>query len=241
MKEYKMNIINKMLATVIAITFVSTSSFAGSFGVGVAGHMVGISADGTETPGGTETGTENSVRSATAGNTVGFGSLFAEYNFGDDERFTLGVDYIPGTASVNSKSLTRTDGASGDSNDTAGTKTANAELSSHYTYYGEFVVTNGLFIKAGFSQVDVKTQDTTTSAGTDGAYGDKTLDAWTYGIGQKGTFGERGFYKVEGYITDYDSFTATQTGASTTGTSANSTVSANLDVVGAALRIGMKF
>ena len=137
--------------------------------------------------------------------------------------------------------LTRTDPASGDSNDTAGTKTANAQLSDHITYYGELVVTNGIFIKAGFSQVDVTTQDTTTSAGTDGAYGDKTLDAWTYGIGQKGTFGERGFYKVEGYITDYDSFTATQTGASTTGTSANSTVSANLDVVGAALRLGMKF
>ena len=236
-----MNTINKMLAAVIAITFVTTNSFAGSFGVGVAGHMVGISADGTETPGGTETGTENSVRSATAGNTVGFGSLFAEYNFGDDERFTLGVDYIPGTASVNSKSLTRTDGASGDSNNTAGTKTANAELSDHYTYYGEFVVTNGLYIKAGFSQVEVTTQDTTTSSGTDGAYGDKTLDAWTYGIGHKGNFGERGFYKLEGYMTDYDSFNATQTGASTTGASTNSTVTANLDVVGAALRVGMKF
>ena len=236
-----MNTITKMLAAVITVTFVSTNAFAGSFGVGFGGHMVGISADGTETPGGTNTGTENSVTSATAGNTVGFGSVFAEYNFGDSERFTLGVDYIPGTASVNSKSLTRTDGASGDSNDTAGTKTANAELSSHYTYYGEFVVTNGLFIKAGFSQVDVKTQDTTTSAGTDGAYGDKTLDAWTYGIGQKGTFGERGFYKVEGCITDYDNFNATEVGASTNGTSPASKVSANLDVVGAALRLGMKF
>jgi hypothetical protein len=241
MKETIMNTINKMLVAVIAITFVSTSSFAGSFGVGVAGHMVGISADGTETPGGTETGTENSVRTATAGNTVGFGSVFAEYNFGDDERFTLGVDYIPGSADVNSKNLSRVDGASGDSNDTAGTKTANAELSDHITYYGEFVITNGLFVKAGFSQVDVKTNDTTTSSGTDGAYGDKTLDAWTYGIGQKGTFGERGFYKVEGYITDYDNFNATQTGASLDDTSTNSTVSANLDVVGAALRLGYKF
>jgi len=237
MKEKKMNTINKMLVAVIAITFVSTNSFAGSFGVGVAGHMIGISADGTETPGGTETGTENSVRSATAGNTVGFGSVFAEYNFGDTERFTLGVDYIPGTADVNSKNLSRVDGATGDANDTAGTKTANAELSDHVTYYGEFVITNGFYAKAGFSQVDVKTKDTTTSAGTDGAYGDKTLDAWTYGIGQKGTFGEKGFYKVEAYITDYDNFKATQTG----GADANATVSANLDVVGAALRLGYKF
>ena len=42
-------------AAVIAITFVSTNAFAGSFGVGFGGHMVGISADGTETPGGTNT------------------------------------------------------------------------------------------------------------------------------------------------------------------------------------------
>ena len=236
-----MNTINKMLAAVITITFVSTSAFAGSFGVGVGGHMVSITADGTETPGGTNTGTENSVTSATAGNTAGIGSVFAEYNFGDSERFTLGVDIIPGSADINSKKLTRTDPASGDSNDTAGTKTANAQLSDHITYYGELVVTNGIFIKAGFSQVDVTTQDTTTSAGTDGAYGDKTLDAWTYGIGQKGNFGERGFYKLEGYMTDYDSFNATQTGASTTGASTNSTVTANLDVVGAAVRIGYKF
>ena len=236
-----MNTITKMLAAVITVTFVSTNAFAGSFGVGFGGHMVGISADGTETPGGTNTGTENSVTSATAGNTVVFGSVFAEYNFGDSERFTLGVDYIPGEADVNSKNLSRTDPASGDSNDTAGTKTANAQLSSHTTYYGEVVVTNGIYLKAGFSQVDVTTQDTTTSSGTDGAYGDVTLDAWTYGIGQKGNFGERGFYKVEGYITDYDTFNATQTGASETGSSTNSTVTANLDVVGAAVRIGYKF
>tara|TARA_B110001452_G_C15103348_1_gene384664 strand:- start:71 stop:766 length:696 start_codon:yes stop_codon:yes gene_type:complete len=231
-----------MLAAVIAITFVSTNSFAGSFGVGVAGHMASISADGTETPGGTEAGTENSVKSATAGNSVGFGSVFAEYNFGEEERFTLGVDYIPGTADVNSKTLSRTNvtTSAAETNQQDGDRSANAELSSHYTYYGEFVVGGGLFVKAGYAQVDVKTKDTATG-GTAGTYGDVTLDAMTYGIGHKGSFGERGFYKIEGYVTDYDTFNATGTGSSENGTSTQNTVTANLDVVGAALRVGMKF
>ena len=244
MKETIMNTINKMLVAVIAITFVSTSSFAGSFGVGVAGHMIGISADGTETPGGTETGTENSVRSATAGNTVGFGSVFAEYNFGDTERFTLGVDYIPGSADISSKTLTRTDESSGvsDSNDQAGTKNANASIEEHITYYGEFVLGKGIYAKLGYAQVDIKTADTTTAtAGTSSSYGDKTIDAWTLGIGQKGLFGNSGFYKVEGYITDYDDIKLTGTGGFTGGASTASSVSADLDVVGAALRVGFKF
>ena len=236
--------LKNMLVAVIAITFVSTSSFAGSFGVGVAGHMVGISADGTETPGGTESGTENSVRTATAGNTVGFGSVFAEYNFGDDERFTLGVDYIPGSADISSKTLTRTDESSGvsDSNDQAGTKNANASIEEHITYYGEFVLGKGIYAKLGYAQVDIKTADTTTAtAGTSSSYGDKTIDAWTLGIGQKGLFGNSGFYKVEGYITDYDDIKLTGTGGFTGGASTASSVSADLDVVGAALRVGFKF
>ena len=167
------------------------------------------------------------------------GSVFAEYNFGDTERFTLGVDWVPGEADVNAKTLSRVDAASGDSNDTAGTKTANATLSDHITYYGELVVVNGIYLKGGYSQVDVKTAQKTF--GSSSKYGTKTLDAVTIGLGQKGTFGTNGFYKVEGYITDYDSFAATGVGCSTTGASTCSKVTADLDVVGAALRLGYKF
>ena len=86
-------------------------------------------------------------------------------------------------------------------------------------------------------QVDIKAKDTfaeaDSTATTVGNYPDKTLDAWTYGLGYKGTFGTNGFYKVEGYAIDYDTYTA----SSGTG----NTVTANLDVVGAALKLGYKF
>jgi len=224
----------KALMTLIAISSLSSFAYAGSFGIGVSGNIASVTAEGSETET-ANTGTENSVQSATAGNDFAFGSIFAEYNFGDSERFTLGVDWIPGTADVNSKTLSRTDTATGDSsnNNQAGTRKANAEISDHITYYAELGIAGGIYAKAGFAQVDIATKETFSGSGTVGTYPDKTLDAWTYGLGYKGTFGTNGFYKVEGYATDYDTYKA----SSGTG----NTVTANLDVVGAALKLGYKF
>jgi hypothetical protein len=42
-------------------------------------------------------------------------------------------------------------------------------------------------------------------------------------------------------MTDYDSVTLTGTGASTTGTSTNSSLTADLDVVGGTVKVGYKF
>ena len=227
----------KALMTLIAISSLSSFAYAGSFGIGVSGNIASVSADGTETET-ANTGTENSVQTATAGNDFAFGSIFAEYNFGDSERFTLGVDWIPGSADVNSKTISRTDVNSDalESNLQAGTRSANAEISDHVTYYAELGIAGGVYAKAGFAQVDIETKEKSTitsSSATVGSYPDKTLDAWTYGLGYKGTFGTNGFYKVEGYAIDYDTYSA----SSGTG----NTVTANLDVVGAALKLGYKF
>ena len=227
----------KALMTLIAISSLSSFAYAGSFGIGVSGNIASVSADCTETET-ANTGTENSVQTATAGNDFAFGSIFAEYNFGDSERFTLGVDWIPGSADVNSKTISRTDVNSDGTEDNlqAGTRSANAEISDHVTYYAELGIAGGVYAKAGFAQVDIKTTEKsviTASEQTVGSYPDKTLDAWTYGLGYKGTFGTNGFYKVEGYAIDYDTYSA----SSGTG----NTVTANLDVVGAALKLGYKF
>ena len=231
----------KALMTLIAISSLSSFAYAGSFGIGVSGNIASVSADGTEsTPPATGSeATDTSVKTATAGNDFAFGSIFAEYNFGDSERFTLGVDWIPGTADVNSKNISRTDanGGAGETNKQGGTRTANAEISDHITYYAELGIAGGIYAKAGFAQVDIKTKDTfadlDATASAVGSYPDKTLDAWTYGLGYKGSFGNNGFYKVEGYVIDYDTYSASS------GT--NNTVTANLDVVGAALKLGYKF
>ncbi len=227
-----------ILAIITTFCLITTNAFAGSWGMGVAGTMASVSASGSETED-TNTGTEQSMRDATAGNDFVLGSVYAEYSFGDTEVFTFGIDYIPGSADVNRKTLSRTDTTT-DANEAQqqdGKRTANAELSDHITYYAELGKMNGIYGKIGFAQVDVETKDTETHAGTSGLYPDKTLDAWTYGLGYKGEFGDRGVFKIEGFMTDYDSYSATNN----SGKTSTKTVSADLDVVGASLRVGLKF
>ena len=227
-----------ILAIITTFCLITTNAFAGSWGMGVAGTMASVSASGSETED-TNTGTEQSMRDATAGNDFVLGSVYAEYSFGDTEVFTFGIDYIPGSADVNRKTLSRTDTTT-DANEAQqqdGKRTANAELSDHITYYAELGKMNGIYGKVGFAQVDVETKDTETHAGTSGLYPDKTLDAWTYGLGYKGEFGDRGVFKIEGFMTDYDSYSATNN----SGKTSTKTVSADLDVVGASLRVGLKF
>ena len=227
-----------ILAIITTFCLITSNAFAGSFGMGVAGTMASVSAEGSESED-TNTGTDQSVRDATAGNEFVLGSVYAEYSFGDSEVFTLGIDYIPGSADVNRKTLERTDTTADakEAQQQDGKRTANAELSDHITYYAELGKMNGIYGKVGFAQVDVETKDTETHAGTSGLYPDKTLDAWTYALGYKGEFGERGIFKIEGFFTDYDSFSATNN----SGKTSTKTVKADLDVVGASLRVGIKF
>ena len=227
-----------ILAIITTFCLITSNAFAGSFGMGVAGTMASVSAEGSESED-ANTGTDQSVRDATAGNEFVLGSVYAEYSFGDSEVFTFGVDYIPGSADVNRKTLERTD-TTADGNESQqqdGKRTANAELSDHITYYAELGKMNGIYGKVGFAQVDVETKDTETHAGTSGLYPDKTLDAWTYALGYKGECGERGIFKIEGFFTDYDGYSATNN----SGKTSTKTVKADLDVVGASLRVGIKF
>lgn len=227
-----------ILAIITTFCLITCNAFAGSLGMGVAGTIASVSASGSESES-ANTGTENSNRDATAGNDFVLGSIYAEYSFGDSEIFTLGIDYIPGDADVNRKTLTRTD-TTADDNEAQqqdGKRTANAELSDHITYYAELGKMNGIYGKVGFAQVDVATRDTETHAGASGLYPDQTLDAMTYGLGYKGEFGERGVFKIEGFYTDYDSYSATNN----SGKTSTKTVRADLDVVGASLRVGLKF
>ena len=223
-----------LLSTLLSV-FLFTSVQAGSLGMGVSGNIASVSADGTETINGTEMGTENSVKNATAGNNFMFGSVYAEYAFGDGENFVFGIEHVPFSGDINSKTLSRTDASDAPSGYTAqqsGTVKANASIDNHTTYYVEVGAGGtGLYGKVGFAQVNIDVKQ--TNAANYGTYPDKTLDAWTYALGYKTGFGEKGVVKVEGFMTDYDNFSATST--------SSNTVSANLDVVGAKLSLGVKF
>jgi hypothetical protein len=221
-----------VLLSVLLSVFLFTSVQAGSFGLGVSGNVASVSADGTESEA-SNTGTENSVMTATAGNNFMFGSVYAEYALGDGENFVFGIEHVPFSGDINSKTLSRTD-ASIDTYtaEDTGTVKANAAIDNHTTYYVEVGAGGtGLYGKVGFAQVDIDVTQTNSSGY--GTYPDKTLDAWTYALGYKSGFGEKGVVKIEGFMTDYDSYSATST--------TSNTLKADLDVVGAKLSLGVKF
>ena len=225
----KWNILMGALLSVMLITSVQ----AGSFGLGGVLTAASVSAEGTETEGTSGSETENSVMDATAGNEFMFASIYAEYAFGDGENFVFGIEHVPYSADINSKTLSRTDASQSPyvAEDT-GTVKANAEISDHTTYYVEVGQgATGLYGKLGLTQVDINVKQ--NNAAGYGTYPDKTLDAMTYAIGYKAGFGTNGVVKVEGFITDYDSYSATST--------TSNTLKANLDVVGAKLMLGFKF
>lgn len=223
----------KIYAFITALT-ISLAAFVNhanaEFGVYVSGNLGSVTADGTESNSESGSETDTSVVSATAGNEFIYGSIGAEYSWG---MLTFGVDYVPGSADVNSSQLTRTDATSdsNESNQQDGTYKANAEIENHYTYYVELHSEMGLYGKLGMAKVDIKTND--EDAGTASTYPDIELDATTYGIGYKGSFGDNGYFKIEGSITDYDSFSVTS--------GSTNTVKGDLDTTQAKFAIGYNF
>ena len=230
-----MNKIKNMLIALIAIFALSTSAFAGSFGLGVSGSFAVVEADGTESD--ADGAADTSNRTATASNNTAIGEIFAEYIW--ENGFAIGASYVPGTANVNSKSLTRTDvDGLGETDSTKnGKNTAQAEVSQIITYYAEIPVHGGLYAKAGWTTMDVATKEKPFLVGsTTSSYGDTSVDGITIGAGYRNTFGTNAYYKIEGTHTDFDSLTLTSDAA----VLANK-ITANLDVTKITFGLGYAF
>lgn len=214
----------------LLVSFALTGvSYAGSYGIGVTGSLAGVHADGTEAD---KDGTsDSSVRTATASETAIIPSLFGEYSW--DNGFTVGLDYVLGTANVNSKKITRTDDSAESAQD--GDRSAQAEIENVTTIYVEVPVHAGLYLKGGFVQMDVNTleADTVTTAGS---YGNASVDGTVLGFGYRNSFGTNGFYKVEGTFTEMDSMTF-----NSTTTDKGNKITADLDVTKATFAIGYNF
>jgi hypothetical protein len=220
----------KILIGLITSVFLSTAALAGQFGLGVTGSFAGVGASGTESD--KDGSADTSVRKAEAAESAIVPSVFAEYSF--DNGFTIGYDYTIGSADVNSSKITRTDDSFEAGQD--GDRTAGAEISDVMAFYAELPIHAGLYAKGGFVQMTVDTQDSFSGSGTPGLYGSTTVDGIQYGLGYRNTFGENGFYKIEGTYTDMDGITLNSNNADK-----GNKIQADLDVTKATLAIGVNF
>ena len=162
----------KALSLAFLLTLFGSSHALAEYGitVGLTGSMAMIEASGQETEGG-------EVSRGEVSNNTGVGSIFVEYNDILGSGFSLGVDYIPGSADVSSSLSQRTDANSeGDS----ATNKAQAEVDGHTTYYATYGTDSGAYLKVGYVQADLNTLET---LGTGSKYANETLSGWEVGAG----------------------------------------------------------
>ena len=226
----------KQLITLFALVmFASSTAYAGQFGVGASGSLAIVEGAGTESD---QDGTaDTSHRDATASNNAFIGSVFGEYTFESMGGMTFGIDYIPGSADVNSKNLKQTnvDGAV-DTDADASTKTVNAEVSDVITYYAELPLHGGLYFKAGMTTMDITTNEKDTNA-NGSTYGNTDADGVVLGLGYRNSFGTGGgFYKLEGTHTEFDTITLKDNI-----TDKGNQIKADLDVTRVTFAVGYNF
>jgi len=222
----------KKIITILATLMLTTMSInfakAEGFAVGVTGAYTMIDATGSEV----ETTGDTETNKGSADNNVFVGSIFGEYSFANvsyaDSGVAFGIRYTPGSADVSDSVKSRADSNSeGDS----ATYKAQAQLENYINYYLDIPLYKNLYVKAGWSQIDVKTQES-VSTGTIGTYGDATLDGVNYGIGFKGENGNI-VWKVAYEATNFETLNLTST--------TDHKINADLDTSEVNLSVGYKF
>ncbi len=192
--------------------FVTSSAMAGGFAIGIIAATGKVDTSGSETEG---TG-DKERNSTTIQEGILYGSIFAEYTFGEMYGMTLGVSYTPMDRSLGATS--RTDTAS-DANDPgssdAGTYKAEADISNHATIYIEptFMPTDnfGLYLKGGVARVTVRSLASINFGENSSAYGDETVLGGMYGLGAKVVHDSGLMFKLEYTKTIYETVKMTST------------------------------
>ena len=117
-----------------------------------------------------------------------FGSIFVELSAND--KVAVGIDYVPMTLeSETTENIQKSSDSSA-----AGSNTVQVDFEDLTTVYALLYATENLYLKAGYTEVSVVTNE---SLATGGAYGNATLDGYTVGIGYNHTMDNDMFVRIE--------------------------------------------
>lgn len=207
---------------IIMILGISILSFFGKayaeMTYGVSAAFTQVDASGTETEG-TEKNTGD------ADNALLIPSIFIEYAYSD--AIAIGLDYIPMSADVSSKTKSRSDVEKSVTGTAATTSTnrdnkAQAELENHITLYANYMLNDTYFVKAGVAFVELNTEE---SLGTGSKYGNEDIYGGVIGLGAKSDN-----HRFELIFTDYEDISLTSSVART-GVTTNNKIDADLDTL----------
>ena len=196
-----MNKIAKLSTVSLLLASVSIPALADNYNIGLSGAYGSFEASGSQT--------KDSVNKTNSGDAdFPFASIFFEYNktMSKEWDVAFGLDYIPLSAEIDSRSQAGSDNILGST--VTGTRTATIDLKNHVTAYIQpsYNLGNGLavFGKVGFSYADLKISSTGLSSdGTLSA--DDKLQGYLAGIGVQKNIDKTMFVRFEANYTDYDS------------------------------------
>ena len=160
------------------------------------------------------------------------GSVFAEFVAND--QLSLGVSYVPHSASSDTAENIQNFQAPGSL--PTSTKTTNrvkVSFEDLVTVYALANLNDNIYLKAGFMQVDLITEE---SLGTGGAYPNDTLDGYTIALGYNMDLADGMFVRAEVAHIEMDGVTLTNTNDSTKSVSAD-----GITGMGAAVSVGKSF
>ena len=221
-----MRILKITFIAVISSVLMALPSNALEKRLGLSASYINVNADGTETM------KDSSKKNSTEASETGvIASIFGELS--TDGGFGLGVEYVPGSADINSATRTR----SNDDEETSGDNKASAEIDGLTSVYLIKTFESGVFVKLGTTSTTV---NTTEVLKTGSKYGDVDIDGTVLGIGINRTTDSGMFFRVSGEYTDYDDISLTsQTADAVSGT--KNKINASLDTTAFKFAVGKAF
>ena len=215
-----------LISAVFSLFAISSASAEIGVNVGASGQAGLFSASAQESTGSTAKGNGSEHGEAA------YGSIFLEGVIG--ERFLIGIDYVPMSLESETTETIKQDKGVDALVPTAVENKVQVDFDDLTTLYAGIMVTDNMYVKAGLTSVEVKTNE---DLGTGGSYGDETLDGTMIGVGYHNVLDNGIFFRVEGTYMTFDGATVTSTGAA----SNNSIKLSSLDGVTGKLSVGRSF
>ena len=190
----------KFIAILISSLFVTTISYA-EMGLKAG---VSLSAGLFEVDGAQEKVTSGNTRTEKATQDAeglfAIGSIFVEKELND--KFSVGFDLVPHAL--------ESETAENDQSGGAGTTVNKVQVDFDMmrTLYASYNLTDNVFAKLGYLEVDVNTNETLA---TGGKYGDTTLDGFVLGLGYERDLDTGAFLRLEANYSDIDGATLKNT------------------------------
>ena len=154
------------------------------------------------------------------------GSAFAE--FAATDQLSVGVSFVP-----HSSSSETTENVQNQELGAPKTNSVKVSFEDLVTVYALANLNENVYLKAGFMQVDLITEE---NLGTGGAYGNDTLDGYTIALGYNMDLADGMFVRAEAAYIEIDGTTLTNTNDSTKSVSAD-----GITGMGAAVSVGKSF